>query len=132
MLMPTRDYVDFAHVPADQDEIDRRLINWARWVRVRPHGWHTHAMWRNARTPKQTEDDARPVVALDTLDALLVEKAVSALPEKWRDAVRWSYVWRGDPAGMARKLGDSRQGLAVRVNDARWMLKNRLRTLPES
>ena len=42
---------------------------------------------------------------VDTLDAVLVEKAVYALPEKHREAVRWWYVYRRNPAAMARSLG---------------------------
>jgi DNA-directed RNA polymerase specialized sigma24 family protein len=64
---------------------------------------------------------------VDTLDAVLLEKAVSALPEKHRAAVRWSYVHAGNPVAMARALAVSKQGLSDLVGDGRTMLQNRLR-----
>ena len=63
---------------------------------------------------------------VNTLDAVLVEKAVAALPEKHREAVRWWYVYRRDPVAMARNLGVSKQGLADLVEAGRTMLKNRI------
>ena len=56
----------------------------------------------------------------------VLEKAVYALPEKHREAIRWWYVYRRDPVGMARLLGVSKQGLADLVNAGRTMLQNRL------
>ncbi len=61
-----------------------------------------------------------------TIDAALMEQAVYALPEKHREAVRWWYVYRRNPAAMARSLGVSKQGLADLVGDGRTMLQNRL------
>jgi len=55
-----------------------------------------------------------------------MEKAVYALPEKHREAVRWWYVYRRDPVAMARKLGVSKQGLADLVEAGRTMLNNRI------
>ena len=63
---------------------------------------------------------------VDTLDAVLVGKAVAALPEKHRDAIRWWYVHAGNPVAMARTLGVSKQGLADLVDVGRTMLQNRL------
>ena len=62
----------------------------------------------------------------DTLDAVLIAKAVSALPEKHRAAVRWSYVHCGNPVAMARTLGVSKQGLADLVDAGRTMLQTGL------
>jgi len=55
-----------------------------------------------------------------------MEKAVYALPEKHREAVRWWYVYRRNPAAMARSLGVSKQGLADLVEAGRTMLQNKL------
>ena len=78
--------------------------------------------------PEQVQAVARPVIQtpVDTLDAVLVEKAVYALPEKHREAVRWWYVYRRNPAAMARSLGVSKQGLADLVVAGRTMLQNKL------
>ena len=63
---------------------------------------------------------------VDTLDAVLMEKAVSALPEKHRAAIRWNYVHAGNPVAMARALAVSKQGLADLVDAGRTMLQNRI------
>ena len=63
---------------------------------------------------------------VDTLDAVIIEANVAALPEKHRAAIRWSYVFRSNPTGMARSLAVSKQGLADLVDSARTMLKNRI------
>ena len=118
--------IDYSHVPERHTAIHARLENWARWVRVRPHGWQVAPMFRLYQS-KSRQWEA-PVIQnpVDTLDAVVVEKAVSALPEKHRAAIRWSYVHAGNPVAMARRLGVSKQGLADLVDAGRTMLKNRL------
>jgi len=126
MLMRVQETVDYCHVKPEHDAIHQRLENWARWVRVRPHGWATHPMWRKALTSKQWEVSPAVPVTVNTLDAADMEKAVSALPVKHREAVRWSYVYGRDPLAMARTLAVSKQGLADLVDSGRTMLKNRI------
>lgn len=84
-------------------------------------------MWRNARTSRQWDVVPHIAVQVDTLDAMLIEKAVSAIPEKQRDALRWYYVRGDNPAAMARALAVSKQGLADLVSSARTMLVNTVR-----
>lgn len=124
--MRTQICIDYNHIAAHHEAIHARLMNWARWLRVRPHGWFTHPMFRNFRASKQWEASPHISTPVDTLDAALMEKAVYALPEKHRQAVRWWYVYRRDPAAMARNLGVSKQGLAELVEAGRAMLKNRI------
>ncbi len=126
MLMRVQEAVDYNYVKPEHEAIHARLVNWERWVRVRPHGWLTHPMWRNSRTSRQWEVSPYIGTPADPLDAALMEKAVYALPEKHRDAVRWWYVYRRDPVAMARNLGVSKQGLADLVEAGRTMLKNRI------
>lgn len=126
MLMRVTEAVDYNHIAAHHEAIHARLVNWERWVRVRPHGWFTHPMFRNFRTSKQWEASPHIGTPVDTLDAALIEKAVYALPEKHREAVRWWYVYRRDPVAMARNLGVSKQGLADLVESGRTMLNNRI------
>ena len=122
-----RDAIDFHVIPEKQQAIHARLENWERWVRVRPHGWFTHLMWRNSRTSRQWEVSPYIGVPVNTIDAMLIEKAVSALPVKHRDALRWYYVRKGNnPVAMARQLALSKQGLADLVEAGRTMLNNRL------
>ena len=118
--------VDYNHVPERHTAIHARLENWARWVRVRPHGWQTAPMFRMYQSRARQWE--APVIQnpVDTLDAVLMEKAVSALPEKHRAAIRWSYVHAGNPVAMARALAVSKQGLADLVGDGRTMLQNRI------
>lgn len=126
MLMRVQEMVDYNHVQAHHEAIHERLMNWERWVRVRPHGWFTHPMFKNFRASKQWEASPHIGTPVDTLDAALMEKAVSALPEKHRAAVRWSYVHCGNPVAMARSLAVSKQGLADLVDAGRTMLQNRI------
>ena len=122
----TETVVDYNYIKPEHEAIHARLENWERWVRVRPHGWFTHPMFRNFRASKQWEASPYIGTPVDTLDAALIEKAVYALPEKHREAVRWWYVYRRDPVAMARNLGVSKQGLADLVEAGRTMLKNRI------
>ena len=126
MLMRVQEAVDYSHVKPEHEAVHERLSNWARWVRVRPQGWQTHPMWRNSRTSRQWEASPHISTPVDTIDAALIEKAVYALPDKHRDAIRWWYVHAGNPVAMARRLGVSKQGLADLVDSGRTMLQNRL------
>lgn len=124
--MRTREIVDFNHVATEHEAIHARLENWRRWVTVRPHGWATAPMFRMYQSKARQWHAPVIQTPVDTLDAVLVEKAVAALPEKHRAAVRWWYVYRRNPAAMARSLGVSKQGLADLVDAGRTMLQNRL------
>lgn len=124
--MRVTETVDYNHVAAHHEAIHARLVNWERWVRVRPNGVATQPMFRNFRASKQWEASPYIGTPVDTLDAALLEKAVYALPEKHRAAVRWWYVYRRDPVAMARNIGVTKQGLADLVDSGRTMLCNRL------
>lgn len=125
--MRVQETVDYCHVKPEHDAIHQRLENWARWVRVRPHGWQTAPMFRLYQSKaRQWEVSPAVPVTVNTLDAADMEKAVSALPVKHREAVRWSYVYGRDPLAMARTLAVSKQGLADLVDSGRTMLKNRI------
>lgn len=126
MLMRTQDFVDFNHVPDHHKAIHERLENWRRWVTVRPHGWQTAPMFRMYQS-KARQWEA-PVIQrpINTIDAMLMEKAIFQLPEKNRDAIRWNYVYCGNPVAMAQRLGVSKQGLALLVDVGRTMLGNKV------
>jgi len=125
--MRVTEIVDYNHVQDRHQAIHARLENWRRWVIVRPHGWQVAPMFRMYQSKaRQWEASPRIGTPVDTLDAVLVEKAIYALPEKHREAVRWWYVYRRDPVAMARSLGVSKQGLADLVEAGRTMLNNRL------
>jgi hypothetical protein len=80
------------------------------------HGYRSSEVWaqEGPRTP------------VDTLDGHAMEKAVSQLPEKHRDAIRWNYVFVWiQPGKVQRALGVTRMGLADLIHDGRSILKNR-------
>lgn len=121
MLMRAK--VDFFQVEAGQREIDRRLQNWARWLRNVGTGG-ARGVFAMVRSARSADDRDGPVV-VDGADAAQVQRAVSALPEKHRHAINWSYVDGGNPRRAAQRLAVSLEGLALLVRDARQMLINR-------
>lgn len=84
MLMRVQDTVDFNFVPDHHQGIHDKLLNWARWVRPRAHGWHTHPMWKGAITSRQWDISPHIPILLKPLEAMEVEKAVAALPPQNR------------------------------------------------
>jgi hypothetical protein len=105
--------------------IHERLANWARYVRDSRPGQAVAPMFRGYRSSEVWISDA-PRVPIDTLDGHQMEKAVSKLPEKHRDAIRWSYVYVWiHPGKIQRGLGVTRLGLVGLIHDGRSMLKNR-------
>ena len=122
--MPTRTYVDFHHVEAGHAEIHERLRNWALWL-FGSNRARSHAMWAWCK-PAQHWDPVDLRGAVDPMDAVVIEEAVCKLPQGHRDAVRWCYVFRGNPKRAAQSLGVSMDGLWLLVRDGRQMLRNRL------
>lgn len=123
--MRREEHIDY-HLVADHHvAIHQRLEQWARWVRVRPHGWQTAPMFRQYRSKafQWHTPEVRPQI--NTLEAVAMERAVSGLPDKHRDAIRWAYVWQLSPVAEARRLGVSKQGLMDLIQAARTMLTNR-------
>lgn len=104
--------------------MDERLINWARYVRDRQGHISMHPMFRGF---KSTEWAVEPSIPVDQLDGHKIEKAISALPEKERWAVRWAYVYRYNPSRMCRLLGVTAMGLGKLIEVGRQMLINRSR-----
>ena len=125
--MRNHEIIDYCYVAPEHEAIHSRLTNWARWVRVHPHGWATTPMFRMFQS-KARQWHAQVINdPVDTLDALLIERTVSQLPDKHRTAIRWSYVHCHDPLGMARRLAVTKQGLAELVGTGRTMVINKLR-----
>lgn len=81
-------------------------------------------MWRGFKA-SEVWTGASVSIPLDPLDAQRLEKAVSALPEAHKFAVRWCYVYRGNPARAARHIGETQEGLARLIEAGRVMLINR-------
>lgn len=119
------DFVDFFAVSDHHLAIHERLENWARWVRVRPHGWQVSPMFAQYRSKAWQWERPELKPQTNMPEAVEMEKAVSLLPEKHRSAIRWCYVLAGSPAGMARQLAVTKQGLQDLVSAGRTMLVNR-------
>lgn len=137
--MKREDLVEYDIVPDHQLRIHGLLIQWARWVKPRSHGWHVSPMFKQYRSKAWQWHEPVVQSPINVPEALEMEKAVSLLPEKERAAIRWYYYYssqvpsqkaRADgyevtPPGMARILGVSKQGLADLVRIGRTMLMNR-------
>lgn len=123
--MKREDHVDYFLVSDAHLGIHERLESWARWVRVRPHGWQVAPMFRQYRSKafQWHTPELRPVTNVP--EAVEMEKAVSLLPEKNREAIRFCYVFAGSPVATARRLGVSKQGLLDLIQSGRTMLVNR-------
>lgn len=119
---------DIAKVPQHQMQIHSRLENWRRYVSSSARAWFVQPMFRQAKTPKQWEEDLHVAIPIDTQDGHVIEKAVSALPEKHRAVIRWAYVKPWIPISVVRReTGSTREGLFQLISEGRDMLKNRLK-----
>lgn len=120
-----REHIDFFLVADGHLAIHERLQAWARWVKVRPFGWQVAPMFRQYRSKSWQWERPEPRPSVNLPEAVEMEKAVSLLPEKHREAIRWNYVYCSGPLSMARHLGVTKQGLCELVSAGRSMLKNR-------
>lgn len=122
MLMKAR--VDFSYVAPEHYAIDGRLVNWARWCHNRTGGTvsPTFRLYRSTEVHREETGGASPINAID---AQAVQKAITQLPTKHRLALSWAYIKRNNPQRAANDLGQTLQGLADLVRDARQMLCNR-------
>lgn len=120
---------DLHHIQARHDEINRRLEEWGRWVRVKPQRWPIAPMFRMYQSKaRQWETDPHIHVEINTLAASEMERAVSILPDRHRTAIRWVYVWPWVPDNAVRReIGATRAELESLINDARDMICNRLK-----
>lgn len=117
--------VDFHFIEEKHRHIDAMLRNWADWVTPRTPSWIS-PMFRMARSNTRQWHAPEIRETCDVLGAMLMEKAISALPEPHRTAIRWNYVIRSSPTSACKKLGLSHGGLYAAVRDGRQMLNNRL------
>lgn len=118
-----REAVDFHFIPANQEAIHLRLLNWARAQRSKT-GSDCAPMFRQYRSSDQwaTPSASTPV---DQRDAAKINKAWQQLPGKHRAALAWHYVTPSSPAKACKGIGCTMDELARLVVDARTMLINR-------
>lgn len=128
MQMKNRGHVDYQHIAPEHQAIHARLQNWRRWLGVGGMAWTAHPMWRHLKE-KEERESGRVTVSVDAIDGHQVEKAVYALPEKHRFAIRWWYVFSGNPSAAARHAAVTKERLAELVKEGRTMLCNRLQPI---
>ena len=118
-----REAVDFHLVPANQEAIHLRLLNWARAQR-NSTGSDTAPMFRQYRSSDQwaTPSASMPV---DQRDAAKINKGWQQLPGNHRAAIRWHYISPGSPTKACKGIGCTMADLARFVVDGRSMLINR-------
>lgn len=120
--------VDFSYVETRHDKIHYRLEEWNRWVRVGYTRAKSSPMFAQYRSHAWQWEMPVVSIPIDTNKAHEVEREVSALPYKHRDALRWRYVFWYVPVNQVRKhLGVTREGLHELVVQGRDMLKNRMK-----
>ena len=123
--MATRQ-IDYFYVEQKQEGIDRRLENWAVWVAVRRPSW-VAPMFKMARSNSRQWHTPEVRAECNTLDAAVLEKAVYALPEAHRAAIRWCYVYKYAEDRYRRQHGGIERDTLMRlIRDGRQMLINRL------
>ena len=114
-------FVDFFYVPPQQQEIHKRLENWARAC-FSGGGSSASPMFRLYRSSDARRESSIPC---DQHDAAKIAKGVAILPELHRVALSWNYIDGGSPHKIRQKLGVTFAGLMLLINDGRQMLINR-------
>jgi hypothetical protein len=112
-------FVDFFAIPAQQQEIHKRLENWARSL-YSGGGGGASPMFRLYRAPEHWERESG--ITVDQHDAIAVGKGVQALPTPHRLALNWNYVQGGTPMKARREIGCTMEALMRYIVDARSML----------
>lgn len=123
-----RDEIDLHLVAERHLHIHHLLEGWGHWIMDKPKGWGIQPMFRQYRSKSWQwhAPDLKPQGS--PKDHMAVEKAVSGLPEKHREAIRWAYVWPWVPVSAVRKhLGVTREGLGRMLQDGRDMVVNRMK-----
>ena len=119
MLAKTRP--DFFYVDPKHDAVDKRLQNWADWVRVRAPSW-VAPIWRLGKPAGRQWHVPEYRATCDLLDAAEMEKAVYKLPKLHRDAIRWCYVYRYGEQRFRREQGLTADRLMEVIHQGRTML----------
>jgi DNA-directed RNA polymerase specialized sigma24 family protein len=115
-------FVDFFHVAPNQQEVHKRLENWAQWC-YSSGGSSASPMFRLYRPDNYERGSVSAPV--DHQDAHKIAKGVAALPAPHRQAISWNYIQGGSPHKARQKLGVTLEGLMLLISDGRTMLINR-------
>jgi hypothetical protein len=117
--------IDLNAIPHHQKDMHDRLCNWAMWAKPGGSG-KIHPMWAQSKSNAWQWHPREYRPSCNTLEAHDMEKQITKLPEKNRNALIWFYIYANVSATKARKwLGLTSDALAGTVIDARQMLMNR-------
>jgi hypothetical protein len=119
------EYVDFIKLDDDEINIDKRLRNWAIWVRPKRGFGAVHPMFRWYRPTEHWEGIGNKSNC-DLPDAEAVERVMRELPTIERLAIKWYYIEFSSPTKICKNLGISLTDLRVIVRKARKNLQRLL------
>lgn len=117
--------VDVGHIPHHQRDMHDRLVNWAMWAKP---GQSASICPMFKTTFKSNsfqwhQPEFRPTC--DTLDAVVIEKAICKLPKANRDALVWWYIYRCGALKARKAFGVTEAGLNDLVVNGRQMMMDR-------
>lgn len=115
-------FVDFFYVAPHQQEMHRRLENWAQ-SHFSGGGSSCSPMFRLYRPDNWERGSAG--IPVDTHDAMKIAKGVTALPEPHRLALNWNYIEGGSPTKARKRIGVTTESLMLLISDGRQMLINK-------
>lgn len=119
------DYVDFFALQEGEQKIDRRLKNWAIYVRPKRGFGSVHPMFRWYR-PTEVWNGNANTFSIDLPDAELLEKAMRNLSPVNRIALKWFYVENTSPTKVCKTLKINLQDLKNFVSNGRKQLQSYL------
>jgi DNA-directed RNA polymerase specialized sigma24 family protein len=119
------DYVDFFALQDGEQKIDRRLKNWAMYVRPKRGYGSVHPMFRWYR-PTEVWNSNSKSFSIDLPDAELLEKAMRNLSPVNRIALKWFYVENTSPTKVCKILKVNLQTLKDFVSNGRKQLQSYL------
>lgn len=112
------EYVDFIKLDDDEKNIDKRLRNWAQWVRPKRGFSAVHPMFRWYR-PTEHWQGLGDKTGCDLPDAEAVEKVMRDLSQTERLAIKWYYIEFSSPTKLCKILKISLEDLRQLVKRAR-------------
>jgi hypothetical protein len=122
------DYVDFFALDESDKKIDRRLKNWAVYVRPKRGYGSVHPMFRWYR-PTEVWNGNPNSFSIDLPDAELLEKTMRELSPVNRIALKWFYVENIPPTKVCKILQVNLYDLKLFVSNGRKQLQSYLEVI---
>jgi hypothetical protein len=121
-------------------EIHERLVEWGRWVRLRPRQGHCFSIEHRYKLRRLDDTPygwgswlstppTPPLPAVDALAALEVERTMRHIPKKHRIALKLEYVYRMPWRLICKRLSLPYDCWWVHLSEAQNMVANRLKGL---